>query len=123
VPFPQCPRCGDNLSELVPFPREGGKEDVCTVCAAELNRPFVPPAPAEVDEVQAALARAAEPTDSMTVLDYFASQVAMGLAAKIGVPWHAENDGNPERVSRAAKKFGEQCYAIARGLAAARPKS
>lgn len=138
--YPQCPRCGDNLSELEPSPRHDFLGDVCIVCVRELVAPA--PAGAISEEVQKALARAASEaafprphsrspdsgiaaaaTSGITILDYFAAKVAEGLVAKIGIPWHAENDDNQERVERAAKKFGEKCYALARGLLAARSAS
>lgn len=61
--FPQCPRCGDNLSELVgpTVPHPAYPEGLCTVCAAEFTSGAEPPKLSPVQEY-------ALPTPALTEL-------------------------------------------------------
>lgn len=129
--FPQCPRCGDNLSELVPHPTDPTAENVCTVCAAELKRRDGMPDTPTVD-VQEELKRAAKPKPvhafplsaeeffdrGMTLRDYFAGQVAPFFVSLVNEakPGEYENDGLHAVAA-------ELCYGFASAMMAERAKT
>lgn len=124
--FPQCPRCGDNLSELVmtawrpPAPDSGPTgpgsqwhercEDIATRGICSLCATAVTPKPDDTQQKLAehlskAVASFVFVSEGLTVRDYFA---AAALAAVI------------EKRSVFSKEIGPLCYAIADQMLAAR---
>jgi hypothetical protein len=127
--YPQCPRCGDNLSELAgSWSPNGidGPNPVCSVCIAEIHRKGAPEAPTVdvQDEIEAAATNAPATTRTggyafpvsadefyqrgMTLRDYFAAQCVTFFAKLVD-----DRSSDKKSVSELHAKAAELAYGLA----------